>query len=279
MSKRNPLMRPKRASKRYSVSREDCQLDPEDIHIPASGIKVKPVPCIVNGKQKFSLSLVNSTDNIRCLDSLAEEIRMAGFQVSTVENMLNMLLDIVPKYIARTGHSLRIGNLMMVKPCATGTIEYANDALDPEINKLELRGTISPALRHSLTRAKLVNVSQRKRGLSFVIREANNSNRGEVDAESKLDINGTDIYVPPQSATDTDTRGKVWIETLDGRMLGRCAVLSSGPDMILAKFVPDAPVDVEEGRLFVETYGTKEAAEADDRSKLQRYSLDNIRFV
>ena len=278
MSKKNPLMCPKRVSKRYAVTRDECQLDPRNSSILSNGIKVHPVPCPVNGKRKYRLDLEKSSDNIHGLDALSEEINMSGYQVSLVENMLNMLLDVVPRYIARTGHSVRIGNLLTLKPFATGTLEYANDATDPANNRLEIRGTISPALRHSLARVPLVNVAHRMRGLDFAINDANGSRRDEINAKFEIIINGTDIYVPPQSAADENTRGKVWFETMDGRRLGRCSVSSSGPNAITARFVPDSPLDVDEGRLFVETYGTKEAAEADDRSLLQRYSL-YIRFI
>ena len=271
-------MRPKRASKRYSVTREDCQLDPRITPFPPGGTRVHPVPCIVNGKHKYRLDLVNSNDNICGLESLSEEIRMAGYHVQTVENMLNMLLDIVPRYIARTGRSVRIGDLFTLKPCATGTLDYANDTPDPKYNKLEIRGTISPALRHSLVKVPITNVSRRARGIDFVINNADMSERDKIDLEVNIDIHGKGVYVSPQSATDEDGRGKVWVETMDGRRLGRCAVLFSGPDMTTAKFVPDAPVDVKEGLVFVETYGTQEAAEAGDNSLLQRYSR-NVRFI
>ena len=48
--------------------------------------------------------------------------------------------------------------------------------------------------------------------------------------------------------------------------------------MVCARFCPDAPVIAEEARLVVETYGTKEAAAADDRSSLARYS-SNIKLL
>ena len=280
MNKHYPSATPKRNSKRYSLTREDCQLDLSNSPLSANGIKVHPVPCIVGGKKKYRLVLEDSSDNICSLGSLAEELLIAGLNlhVSAVENILNTILDVIPKYIARTGRSVRIGNLITLKPYATGTIDFANDALDPEKNQLEIRATVSPALRHSLKKARLVNVSHRARGIDFVIRKANGARRGEVDTEHDLYINGTGIYVPPQSATEESTRGKVWIETLDGRMLGRCAVRASGPDCTTARFTPQAPVGVGEGRLFVETCGTKEAAEANDNTLLQRYSCD-VRFV
>ena len=270
----------KRSSKRSALTREDRQLDPRESSMLQNGIKVHPVPCMVGGKRKYRLVLEDSSDNICGLDSLAEEIQIAGanLHVSAIENALNTLLDVIPSYIARTGRSVRIGNLITLKPCATGTIDYANDDPDPGKNRLEIHAIVSPGLRHALKKVRLVNAARRTRGVDFVIRAMNWSVRGEVDAKHELHINGTKIYVPPQSATDKNTRGKVWIETLDGRMLGRCAVRSSGPALIVARFVPDAPVGVEEGRLFVETYGTEEAAKAGDESLLQRYTC-NVRFV
>lgn len=250
-------MSPKRASKRYALTRDDRQLDPRESPIVAKGIKVRPVPCLVNGARKFRFELENSSDNIHCLDALAEEINLSGYQVSAVEGMLNMLLDVIPKYIARTGRSVRIGNLFTLKPCATGTIDYANDAPNPESTKIEIRGMISPALRYSLSKVPVVNVSRRTRGIEFAVNDANGGRRDAIDLNLKMIINGIDIDVSPRAAADGHTPGKVWIETLDGRMLGRCEVLSSGPNAIQAKFVPDAPVDVDEGRVFVETGGKR----------------------
>ena len=111
------------------LNEPSCRLRGAWYHKPAlKSIGVHPVPCPVNGKRKYRLDLEKSNDNIHGLDSLSEEINMSGYQVSLVENMLNMLLDVVPRYIARTGHSVRIGNLLTLKPFATGTLEYANDA-------------------------------------------------------------------------------------------------------------------------------------------------------
>ena len=266
-------MAPKRSSTRFTVTREDCQLDPRAGQLP-DRIDVKPVPCGSGGAKKYRLALVNSTDKICSLESLADELRVAGLNlhVSAVENILNTLLDVIPGYIARTGRSVRIGNLMTLKACATGSINNVNDELDPKVNHLEIRATISPALRHSLAKARLVNVKQRRNVIGMVIREMNNAVADEIDAVHTLFINGTRIYVPPQSATDENTRGRVWVETLDGVMLGRCAVLNSGPDIVVARFVPDASVSEGEVRLVVETYGTKAAADADDKSSFARYS-------
>ena len=266
-------MAPKRASTHYTVTREDRQLDPRKGQLPDS-IKVTPIPCGSDNERKYRLALVNSTDRICNLESLAEELRIAGLNlhVSAVENILNTLLDVIPSYIARTGRSVRIGNLVTLKACVTGVIDNSNDELDPEKNHLEIRATVSPALRYSLAKARLVNVKQRRNVIDRVIRDMDRAVMDEVDAVHNLLVNGTRIYVSPQSATDEDTRGRVWIETLDGEMLGRCAVLDSGPDLVVARFVPTMPVNEGDARLVVETYGTKEAADADDKSSFARYS-------
>ncbi len=280
MSTNNPLMRPKRASKRYTLTREDRQLDPREGQLPANGIKVRPVPCKVGGEWKYRLELEGSNDNICELDSLAEELRLAGLNlpVATVKSILDTLTDVIPQYIARTGRSVRIGNLVTLKPFATGLLDNANDKPDPSRNQLEIRATISPSMRHSLNKARLVNEASRAKGIDYVIREADSAVRNEVDAASALLVNGRNIYVTPQPAAGSERLDRVWIETLDGRLLGRCEVLHSGPGLVAVRFVPDAPVDVAEGRLVVETFGTQESAASGDRALLSRYTCD-VRFI
>ena len=272
-------MAPKRGSTHFTVTRVDRQLDPRNGQLPDS-IDVTPIPCGSGRKSKFRLAIVDSSDKISNLDALAEDLQIAGLNlhVSAVENILNTLLDVIPRYIARTGRSLRLGNLVTIKTCVTGTIDNANDELDPEKNHLEIRAIVSPALRHSLAKARLVNVKNRRIVIDRVIRDMDGALADEVDAKHKLLINGKGIYVPPQSATDENAHGRVWIETLDGVMLGRCEVLSSGPDLVCARFRPDAPVRVEDARLVVETYGSKVAAAAGDRASLARHSR-NVRIV
>ena len=132
MSMHKSLMRPKRASTRFTITRADIQVDPKSSLLP--DVMINPIPCGDGGKVKYRLSLDNSTDNICGLESLEDELRTAGLnlRVSTVENILNTLLDVIPRYIARTGRSVRIGNLVTLKPYATGTLDNANDAPDPE---------------------------------------------------------------------------------------------------------------------------------------------------
>ena len=273
MNARKSLKAAKRVSTRYTVTREDCQLDPRSGRLPEK-IKVTPIPCGSSGKRKFRLAIVDSTDKICNLRALEEDLQLAGLNlhVSAVETTLNTLLDVIPRYMARTGRSVRLGNLITLKPYVTGSINNANDELDSKKNHLEIHATISPALRHSLAKAQLVNVKHRRIVIENVIREMNGARSDDVDAKHTLLINGKGIYVPPQSATDVNTHGRVWIETLDGKMLGRCAVLNSGPDLVSAKFVPNARVSAGEVRLIVETYGSKEAADAGNKASLSRYS-------
>ena len=97
---------------------------------------------------------------------------------------------------------LGIGNLLTLKPCPTGTLECANDEPDPKNNKLEIRGTISPALRHSLARVPLANVSRRMRDIDFAINNANAS-RPPPDRQapsSGCGRCGTEDPAPSQSA-------------------------------------------------------------------------------
>ena len=102
-----------------------------------------------------------------------------------------------------------------------------------------------------------MNVQRRTRGIEFVINNANESRRDAIDLKHEMLINGTDIDICVRSAKCKHAYEKVWIETMDGRILGRCAVLSSGPNAIKAKFVPDAPIDVDEGRILVEAGGKR----------------------
>ena len=213
------------------------------------------------------------------MDDLAEGIHQSsGLSVNVVDTVLSTLLDVVPKFIARTnGCAVRLGNLVTLKPCITGRIEYANGKLDAKKNHLEIHATESPALRHSLAKANLVNNARNSNGLDSVLGGSNTSPvRDKIDAVNDMHINGVDIYVPRQPSTADSGRGRVWVETRTGRRLGACAVLSSGKDALHVRFVPDAPLREEdrECRVVVETCGTKEAAESDKPKLLFRLSRD-----
>ena len=238
------------------------------------GLEFTPIPCGAGGTKKFRLQLKDSTDNICGLDSLADELRTASnLNVSVVESVMNVLLEVIPRYIAKTGCAVRLGNLLTLKPCVTGTLDSTVDKPDPKKNHVEIRATVSPALRYSLSRINLVNAN--KGGLiAKVIREMDNARLDEVDAEHNILVSGSYIYVPSQSVTDVNTRGSVWIEALNGERLGRCAVLKPGRDILTVRFVPDKPVGECDARIVVETYGTKESAEAGDESCFARYTRE-----
>lgn len=272
MSTHPSNIRPKRASTRFTFTREDHQLDPRKDYLQE--VKVYPISCGTDGK--YRLAIDGATDNICDLKSLDDPLLSTGvLHVSTLEGMLNSLLEVLPKYIARTGRSVRIGNLITLVPCVTGTIDHANDDLDPKKNHLEIRATVSPVLRHSLARVPLVNMKHKRIVIGRVTCDTDGAVGDEIDAVHDIMVFGTGtagIYVPNQLATDENTRGRVWVETLDEELLGRCEVLSSGHDLVRARFVPNVPVEPGEVRLVVETYGTEEAAKAGDRSSLARYS-------
>ena len=269
-------MRPKRASGSFTVTRHDCQIKANSFLFPDSGVGFRPIPCY---KNRYRLEPENSTDNICTINDLADEIRQSsGLSVNVVETVLATLLDVVPKFIARTnGCAVRLGNLVTLKPCITGTIEYANGKLDAKKNHLEIHATESPALRHSLAKANLVNNARNSNGLDRVLGGPSASPiLDKIDAENDITVCGVDIYVPSQPSNVDKGQGRVWVETRTGRRLGACTVLKSGKDALTVRFVPDAPLREEdkECRVVVETCGTKEKAESDKPKLLFRLSRD-----
>ena len=276
MSIEKSFMRPKRASSSFTVTRHDCQIKADSFLFPDGGVGFRPIPCYEN---KYRLEPENSTDNICTINDLADEIRQSsGLTVNVVETVLATLLDVVPKFIARTnGCAVRLGNLVTLKPCITGTIDYANGKLDPKKNHMEIHATESPALRHSLANAPLVNNARNSNGLDRVMGGPSASPAlDKIDAENEIFVNGIDIYVPHQPSTADGGRGRVFVETRTGRRLGGCTVLWSGKDGAAVRFVPDAPMREEdrECRVVVETCGTQEAAESDKPKLLFRLTRD-----
>lgn len=276
MSIERSFMRPKRASSPFTVTRHDCQIKSDSFLFPDGGVGFRPIPCY---KNKYRLEPENSTDNICTVSDLADEIRQSsGLSINVVETVLATLLDVVPKFIARTnGCAVRLGNLVTLKPCITGTIEYANGKLDAKKNHLEIHATESPALRHSLAKAQLVNNARNSSGLDRVLGGSSKSpSLDEIDAENEIFVNGIDIYVPQQPADADKGLGRIWVETRAGRRLGGCTVLRSGKDGAVVRFVPDAPLREEdrECRVVVETCGTQEAAGSNKPKLLFRFSRD-----
>lgn len=269
-------MRPKRASKSFTVTRHDCQIKPDSSLFQDGGIGFRPIPCY---KNKYRLEPENTTDNIYTLSDLADDIRSScGLAVNVVDSVLDALLDVVPKFIAnKNGCAVRLGNLVTLKPCITGTIEYANGKLDAKKNHLEIRAIESPALRHSLALAKLVNNSRNSNCIDRVFGGPSKSPlRDKIDAENDMDVHGVDIYVPEQRSNEDKGQGRVWVETRTGRRLGGCAVQKSGKDVITVRFHPDVPLHEEdrECRVVVETCGTKAAAESHKPKLLFRLARD-----
>ena len=276
MSIERSFMRPKRASSSFTVTRHDCQIQADSFLFSDGGVGFRPIPC---GENRYRLEPDNSKDNICTINDLADEIRQSsGLSVNVVETVLATLLDVVPRFIARTnGCAVRLGNLVTLKPCITGTIDYANGKLDSKKNHMEVRATESPALRYSLAKAKLVNSARNSHGLDRVV--GGSSNRpapDEIDAENDIYVSGVDIYVPHPPSPADGGRGRVWVETRNGRRLGACTILTSGKDAFRARFVPDAPMREEdrECRVVVETCGTQAAAESDKPKLLFRFTRD-----
>ena len=273
MSTHKSFIRPKRASTRFSATRETYQIDPRYTNLP--DVMVSPVPCGTAGNRKYRLAIDGSKDKIDDLNSLSEMLEDAsGLKMTIFENVLSTIAAVIPKHIAKTGESVRIGNLVTLAPCVTGSIANANDEPDPANNRLEIRATVSPAMRHSLAKTRLVNVKSKKNAIDRVICDADWANRDVIDAEHVILVNGTNIYVPPQSAEDRGKRGRVWVESLDGELLGGFKVESSGPSLVSGRFVPNRKMGPCEVRIVVETYGTEEAAAEGDKKSLAKYTRD-----
>ena len=263
--KKRSLNAPRRISKCPVLTREDALMDARDFRLQ-DGIPFHPIPCGGSGeKHYYRLELKNSSDSIVGLGALEDRLRVAGLnlRVSAVENILNTLLDVLPAYIAETGHSVRIGNLVTLKPYATGTLAHANDAADPEKNHLEIRATVTPALRYALSRARLVNVNRPTDGIDHVSGGPDGGNC-KIDEGHDTIVTGYGIYLPEQTFDAEGAKGRAWLETLEGEKIGRFDVMVSSDSFLRLRLHLDAadkphPRDC---RFVVETYGTSAAAES-----------------
>ena len=273
-------MSPKRVSKPFTVTRRDCQIKAGSHLFPEGGVGFRPIPC---GNGRYRLELENSADNICTVDDLAEEIqRASGLSINVVNTVLGTLLEVVPAFIARkNGCAVRLGNLVTLKPCITGALDAANGRLDPKKHRLEIHATESPALRHALAQAPLMNLERNANELSRIFGGPSaQPERDRIDAENEILVNGSDIYVPCQPADADSGKGRVWVETRAGRRLGGCAVLTNGPNLLTVRFVPDAPLHEadRECRVVVETCGTQAKAEAEGPKRLSRLTRD-VTFI
>ena len=275
--KKKTFMAPKRMSGRPSLSRSDAQIDARSFLL-RDGVRFRTVSCARTGDaRQYRLKLESDNDNIVGLGAIADELRMAGLnlRVEAVENILNTLCGGIPEYIARTGNAVRLGNLVTIKPYATGTVAHANDAADPDTNHLEVRATVCPSLRYSLAKVRLVNAMRKVDGIDSVVGGPRQKS-GEVDAENDIAVFGRNIYLP-ESADGANVRGCAWLETREGEMLGRCEVTLSGGEYLRLRLRLDAPPSVRDCRLVIETYGTAEAA-LDPSAPILSYRR-NVRFV
>ena len=260
---RKSCMKPKRASGLPSLSRDDAQIDAES-HLIRHGMKFTPVPYSGMDKvRRYRLKLEGDNDNIDEIGVLEERLRTAGLTVrmNVIENIIDLLSDIIPEYIAQTGHSLRLGNIVMLKPYATGSLSYANSSLDPEKNHVEIRAAVSPSLRYSLAKARLINgMVTQDMGMDSCCMDENGRKKDEIDDKHRMYINGHNIYIPKCTPDQSDIRGGLWLETAEGEIVGRFGVDISGPNLLRVQLKLDKrPAAGSECKVVMESYGTKEA--------------------
>ena len=252
---------PKRISRRPRLSRDDAKLKISEF--PRSpDISFTPVSCgKVKGVSKYRLKLKGDRDRIVDLCNLKERFEFEGLRMTVVENVLNTIFDIVPRYIAETGDSVRIGDLVMLKSYAKGSIDNVNAEADPKRNYVVIRATELPSLRYRLKNARLVNSNGRPRGIKTVVGGLN-PEEGIVDTIHDIKVIGFDcseIYVPMDASGDAEVG--VWLETLEGRRIVRCNVTSAGLHDLTVRIPPaDNPIAPGEYRIAVVTRGSKDAA-------------------
>ena len=270
--KRKSIMAPKRISPRPTLSRDDYQLDTRS-HCISDGIKFSPVLCWEkDGRQKFRLKLDGEGDNIRDLSSLAEDLRNSGLNLSmnVVNSVIDALLEVIPKYMAKTGRAVRLGNLVMLKPYATGSLEEKNGTPDTKKNHVEIRATACPALRYSLSRAKLVNTVKKAEGIEMIVAENNGAKRDVVYVGENHFINGRNIYVPKSDSADAGSKGSIWLESAAGERIGHFEVSIAGDSMVGAKLVLEREPTSSDCVVVMDTFGTSEAAKKGEGMMLRR---------
>ena len=255
---------PKRASTRPSITRDGAKLGRDSFAL-GRPMFFRPVPCqTLNGKTSYRLQLETDNDNIVNLSDMANIFFDEGcpLKMNVIESVLDAILEIVPKYIARTGRAVRIGNLALLKPYIRGQIENANDPADPVRNSLEIHASSCPALRHSLSRARLVNSLREGggSGIDTVMPDSPTARQNTVDIDNWFIVAGKDVFVPDQSASAPSPDGNARIETRDGKLIGYCDVKKSVNGLFYAYLRMDTPPAGDKARLVVETFGEGEKA-------------------
>ena len=273
------MMAPKRISPRPSLSRDDMQLDPSS-HDIADGMKFSPVPCAFkDGKRKFRLKLAGDSDNICELDDLKYDLQSSGLTVSTtvINSILHVIEKVIPRYMARTGRAVRLGNLVMLKPYATGSIDEENGKAVSEKNHVEIRATICPSLRYALSRTRPINTVSHPDGIDFVNCDYSGSTKNNLMDGKRHFINGKNIYVPVSTSPDYGKKGSVWLESCSGERIGSFDMTIEGGFLLAGTLKLDCEPASKDCVLVVETYGTKEAA-AMGKGKMLRHSI-KVRLV
>ena len=257
--KKKSLMAPKRKSRRPRLSRNDAQLRKGEYPL-STDFRFTPVACgKIDGETRYRLQLKGDSDSIVELKDLQDDFFGTGLRTEMIERVIGSIFDVVPRYIARTGNAVRIGDLVLLKPCVTGTIGHVNDEADPAVNHVEVRATELPALRYCLKNACLVNVNGHPRGIARVIGGAKPT-EGIVDAANDIFIasyDGSEIFVSTEASGDAEEG--VWLETLDGRRIVRCKLSSAGVHDLIARIPPTEPIAPGEYRIVVVTRGARKA--------------------
>ena len=265
---------PTRRSTRPSLTREDRQIA-SDAYCVRHGIKFDPVVCWHKGDEyKYRLRLEGENDNITDIDGLAQLIRDTGMilDMGVIKSIIDILGKVIPKYMAQTGRAVRLGNLVMLKPYATGSLSKRDAKPDQKKNHVEIHAVACPALRYSLAKAKLKNNFTQGAKIDIVIAARNDAHGDEIhlidekNEECRNSIGGNNIWIPLTESGRQGEDGDIWLENSYHERIVDFKVVGSGPVMINA--IPQPLVEITKSMdctLVLRTYRTEEYAKEEDR--------------
>ena len=265
----------KRRSKSPLKTRDDAKVDKETLK--GSPVVYEPVSCGVakDGRPRYRLKIANEADNIIELrDVPKDELYGSGIDYTpqVFENVINALCSVLPKYIAKSGHAVRLGNLVTLKPSIKGTIQYPNETPDSDKVKVEIHATVTPSMRHALELAELKLSEDFKGKIISVVDLATSANKDAITDGDEIRVVGSYIYVVPNDCRDTVINGgSAYLADSNGKKVGEFKVITANDTMLTMKLGMLETVSTAKCKIVLETPGTEQAAH-DKSSPLLIYS-------
>ena len=216
---------------------------------------------------KYRLRLEGENDNITDIDGLTQLIRDTGviLDMGVIKSIIDILGKVIPKYMAQTGRAVRLGNLVMLKPYATGSLAKRDAKPDQKKNHVEIHAVACPALRYSLAKAKLKNNFTQGAEIDIVIAECKGAKRNEIHLDVANSFSGKNIWVPHAQSGRKREDGDIWLENSYGERIVDFEVVSSGNALIRGMPMPLQEITKSQDcTLVIRTFGTEEEAKKED---------------